>query len=158
MRRKMLKALSLLLGGLVSTNASAQDHDPRAVEYGVPPMNEPVPEIEPDPLPVPVYGIPAIEMVRVRGRVVRAKNGKPLGGVQVSFAGARQLTDDNGEFIVDASFPEGALDTPQTLVFEDIDGRKNRGRFLGKTVELDLGPSGLSPIPETGLVVELERQ
>ena len=157
MRRKMLKALSLLLGGLVSTNASAQDHDPRSVEYGVPPMDEPV-LVEPEPLPVPVYGIPAIVIARVRGRVLRAKNGKPLGGIQVSFAGAQQLTDKNGEFILDASLPEGALETPQVLVFEDIDGCKNRGRFQGKTVELDLGPSGLSPIPETGLVVELERQ
>ncbi len=90
--------------------------------------------------------------------MVRAKNGKPLRGILVSFAGAQQRSDENGEFILDASLPEEAFGEAQALVLEDVDGCKNRGRFVSKTLKLDLGPTGLSPIPETGLVVELERQ
>lgn len=68
MRRRALKLLSLVLGAAISAPVGAEQTDPRAVEYGIPPLNpvgEPVVEAEPLP-PPPVYGIPPISLLRSR--------------------------------------------------------------------------------------------
>ncbi len=160
MRRKLLKALSLLLGGMVSTGASADEVDPRAVEYGIPPMDVATPIVAPEPLPIrePMYGIPAIEYVPLRGRVVRAKNGKPLRGIQVSMAGVQTLTDADGAFHLESSLPRDALDAAPTLEVQDIDGRRNRGRYQGREVAIEPGLEGIEQDAVWGVVIELERE
>lgn len=150
MRRELIKALSIVLSAAISPTAGAQDHDPRAVEYGIPPMNEPV--LEPDPVPPPVYGIPPIVLVELQGQVVSAERGKPLRGVRVTGGGQQVFTDREGRFALSTHITEDQLGNAVCLTIEDVDGRRRGGRFVA--TELYIQQSELG----TDVVVGLERR
>jgi hypothetical protein len=151
-RRKFLKALSLVLGAAISPTVGAQENDPRACEYGIPPMNI-EPEVAPEPLPPPpVYGIPPIVPIELRGQVISAGRGKPIRGVRVSGGGQQVFTDRDGVFDLRTHIREEQLGNTECFPVEDVDGRRNRGRFVDTELCLELGELGSSP------VVELERE
>jgi hypothetical protein len=158
MRRKLLKALSLMLGTVVASSAHAQDMDDVVCEYGVMPY-EPIPE----PEPVPPYGIeepiylpdPAPGLV-VNGVVQQAVTGQPLEGIRVSYGAMELLTGADGRF----SFTLPATEQPLTeLVFEatDIDGKDHGGKHKGAKVEVELVDGALSPmVAEQGLILTMQ--
>jgi len=156
MRRKMLKALSIALGAMVTSSAHAQAPDDVACEYGVVPY-EPEPIYEPEP--VPVYGIEEpvfLSGLVVNGVVRQLGTGTPLQGIQVSYGDMLLITAADGRF----SFSLPALDKPDVeLVFvaEDIDGQDFGGKHKSAKVKVQVVDGALSPlVAEQGLVLELK--
>ncbi len=160
MRRKMLKALSIALGAMVTSSAHAQDPEDVACEYGVMPY-EPEPIYEPEP--VPLYGIeepiyqpePPTGLV-VNGVVRQLGTGTPLQGVQVSYGEMVLITGADGRF----SFSLPILAEPDVeLVFtaEDIDGKDHGGKHKPTEVTVQVVDGALSPlVAEQGLILELK--
>ncbi len=158
MRRKLLKALSIMLGTMVTSSAQAQDMDDIACEYGVVPY-EPMPE----PEPVPLYGIeepvylpdPAPAGLVVTGVVQQAGTGQPLEGIRVTLGDMELRTGADGRF----SFSLPATVEPQAeLVFEarDIDGNDHGGKHKDATLSVQLVDGALSPmVAEQGLILTM---
>ncbi len=162
MRRKMLKALSVVLGAMVSTAAQAQSPEDVACEYGVPPM-EPEPLQIPEPEPVPLYGIeepgpPPLMGQPVKGQVLQAVTGTPLQGVQVTLDDQVILTDADGRFVFTLPM---VVDDEVVLEFEakDIDGKDGGGKHKTAKAEVKLVDGALPQmIEEQGLVLELTKK
>ena len=156
MRRKMLKALSLMLGTMVSTSAQAQDHDDVACEYGVMPY-EPIME----PEPVPLYGIeepvylPEPAPLVVSGRVLKTGTDQPIEGIRLSMGEQTVLSDPDGRFAFSTVAPVGSA--TWDLLAEDIDGKDHGGKHRPTKLAVAIVDGALTPvIAEQGLTVELE--
>ena len=157
MRRKMLKALSLVLGGLICTNAQGQSDDPLAEEYGIPVPERPLPlpeygAPEPDPLVPPT---PPTPPVVVHGVVVRQADGVPIPGIQVTLAEAAVQTDAEGRFSFTLPAP-GEPGTEIELAAEDVDGAAGGGRFKSGQASVTLTDEGQAPADDA--VIELPRK
>jgi hypothetical protein len=157
MRRKLLKALSLVLGATIAGSAHAQDVDGDvACEYGVVPY-EPIYE----PEPVPLYGIEEPDFIRglaVNGIVQQAGTGLPLVGIQVSMGDEVLTTGPDGRFSF--TVPTIPGDTVK-LVFQaqDIDGGEGGGKHKPARVKLELVDGALPQmIAEQGLVLEMKKK
>lgn len=159
MRRKMIKALSLVLGGLVSTAVRAQDPSPEATEYGIP-----MPEVglEP-PMAEPEYGIqepvflepPPPPPVLIQGAVVRKADGVPIPGVKVRLGDREALTSADGRFSFALPGP-GEPGDELELSAEDVDGAEGGGRFKTGATEITLTDGGQAPAGDA--VIELIRK
>lgn len=156
MRRKLLKALSLMLGTMVSTSAGAQEAEDVACEYGVVPY-EPIME----PEPVPLYGIeepiylPEPTPLIVSGRVLRTGTEDPIEGIRVSMGKQTVLTDSDGRFTFSTIAPEG--NATWDLLAEDIDGKDHGGKHHPAKLEVTIADGALTPmIAEQGLMVEMK--
>jgi hypothetical protein len=161
MRRKLLKALSLVLGATIAGAAQAQDvSDDVACEYGVVPF-EPIPE----PEPVPLYGIeeptffpPPSPGPSVRGVVQQAGTGLPLEGVRVSLGDQVVTTGPDGRF--DFAVPLVPGETTK-LVFraEDLDGEEHGGEHKPARITVKAVDGALPwMIAEQGLLLEMKKR
>jgi len=151
----MLKALSIMLGTMVTTSAQAQSPEDVACEYGVVPY-EPEPIYEPEP--VPLYGIdepPWVPGVTVTGVVQQAGTGTPLQGIQVVLGEYELITGADGRF----TFSLPATEEPTAkleVVATDIDGKDNGGKHKKAKLEITLTDGALPPmVAEQGLLLEL---
>jgi hypothetical protein len=157
MRRKMLKALSLVLGGLICTNAHGQSDDPRAEEYGIPAPEPPpvLPEygiLEPVPLEPPTAPPPPVV---VQGVVVRQADGKPIPGIKVTLGEAAMQTDAEGRFSFTLPGP-GEPGAEIEICAEDVDGAEGGGRFKSGLGGFTLTEAGEAPADD--VVIDLPRK
>lgn len=82
-----------------------------------------------------MYGVPTTSF-SVKGKVAD-KRGRPIKGIVVSV-NDRQLqgaTDENGIFEISFRIPGRIAEHTAALLFEDVDGPQNGGRFAAKQVE-----------------------
>ncbi len=161
MRRRMMKALSLVLAAAMAGPAQAQDPDDVACEYGVVPY-EPIPE----PEPVPMYGVeepiylpePSVPGLVINGVVRQQGTDQPLEGIQVTLGELTLLTDPDGRF----GFTLPVTDEPPSelsLRAKDIDGHDKGGKHRSASLSIPLEDGALSPmLAEQGIVVEMKRR
>jgi hypothetical protein len=154
MRRKMMKALSLALGAMVSSSAHAQGVDDIACEYGV----EPPPDFY-DPEPVPLYGIEEptylARTIIVTGRVVLEGTVEPIEGIQLTLGEQTALTGPDGRFGFSTTAPDP--NATWDLLAEDIDGDDHGGKHKPAKLTVVIQDGALSPlIGEEGLLVQMK--
>lgn len=157
MRRRIFKALSIMLGTMVASSAHAQNMDDVVCEYGVMPY-EPIPEPEPVPLygiEEPIYLPEPVPGLVVSGVVQQAGTGQPLEGIRVRCGTIELHSGADGRFSISLPATEQPL-TELVVEAADIDGKDHGGKHKDATVKVDLVDGALSPmVAEQGLILTM---